>query len=381
MCCKGMSIKQKLVTNLKNIPGAKTKRKLVVIYVDDYGSVRVKNKEAYDNLLKAGLAVDKTRYGYDTLCTTEDLQMLFEVLTSVKDSNGRYAVFTPFANIANPDFDKIREAGCRQYYREPFTHTMERLGSAYDGAYDLWKQGITEGIFRPEYHGTEHVSVWKLMKALREKHRSTMVSFDNDSVASPFFPDEPRIANATAVFDIVKASDNEPLKEDIRVGLDLFEKLLGYRASQFTPGAGIYSPSLHSCLKECGITGIHVNRNKAYPLGDGVYSKQFLYLGKRNNMGQYYIVRNCPFEPFADNRARNSSAVSVCLDNIDAAFRWHAPAMISTHRVNFAGAIEPTHRNQSLNDLRELLTEIVKRWPDAEFVSGADMLNVLFKGK
>ena len=161
----------------------------------------------------------------------------------------------------------------------------------------------------------------------------------------------------------------------------MFERLLGYRATQFTPGAGIYSPSLHPCLGECGITSIHVNRSKAYPLGDGVYSKQFLYLGKRNDVGQYYIVRNCPFEPFADNRARNSSAVSVCLDNIDAAFRWHSPAMISTHRVNFAGAIESTHRNQSLNDLRELLTEIVKRWPDAEFVSGADMLNVLFKGK
>ena len=217
------------------------------------------------------------------------------------------------------------------------------------------------------------------MKALREKHRSTMVSFENDSVASPFFPDEPRIANATAVFDIVKASDNEPLKDDIRVGLDMFERLLGYRATQFTPGAGIYSPSLHPCLGECGITSIHVNRSKAYPLGDGVYSKQFLYLGKRNNVGQCYIVRNCPFEPFADNRARNSSVVSVCLDNIDAAFRWHSPAMISTHRVNFAGAIESTHRNQSLNDLRELLTEIVKRWPDAEFVSGNDMMNILLQ--
>lgn len=40
-----MSIKQTLVTNLKNIPGAKTKRKLVVIYVDDYGSIRVKTKK------------------------------------------------------------------------------------------------------------------------------------------------------------------------------------------------------------------------------------------------------------------------------------------------------------------------------------------------
>lgn len=373
-----MSIKQTLVTNLKNFPGTKTRRKLVVIYVDDYGSIRVKNKEAYDRLLKAGLAVDKTRYGYDTLCTREDLQMLFDVLTSVRDKNGHHAVFTPFANIANPDFDKIRESGYQEYYREPFTRTMERLGSQYDDAYRLWKQGIAEGIFRPEYHGTEHVSVWKLMKALREGHRSTTVSFDNDSVASPCFPDEPKIDYVTAVFDILKASDNEPLKEDIRVGLNMFEELLGYRATQFTPGGGIYSPSLHSYLKECGINDIHVNRNMAYPLGDGAYSKQFLYLGKKNEAGQRYIVRNCPFEPFGNNSKRNPTVVDNCLRNIESAFRWHAPAMISTHRVNFAGAIEPTHRDQSVKDLQILLREIVKRWPDAEFVSGADMAKIIF---
>ena len=83
----------------------------LLVYVDDYGSIRVRDKQAYNNLLKAGLAVDKTRYGYDTLCTTEDLQMLFEVLTSVKDKNGHHAVFTPFANIANPDFERIKNSG------------------------------------------------------------------------------------------------------------------------------------------------------------------------------------------------------------------------------------------------------------------------------
>lgn len=374
-----MNLKQSLLTNLKNIPGTCTKRKLAVIYVDDYGSIRVRDKEAYDNLLKAGIAVDKTRYGYDTLCTTEDLHMLFEVLTSVKDKNGHYACFTPFANIANPDFEKIKKSGFQQYYREPFTKTMERLGSAYGGAYDLWKQGITAGIFRPEYHGTEHISVWRLMKALQEGHKSTLLSFENGSVASPFFKDEPVIKHATAVFDIIKASDNEPLKEDIKVGLDMFEELLGYRAIQFTPGAGIYSPSLHGCLKENGIKDIHVNRNMAYPLGDGQYSKHFLYLGKRNEAGQHYIVRNCPFEPFTDNRSRNANAADNCLKNIEAAFRWHKPAIISTHRVNFTGAIESKHRNQSLKDLRYLLYEIVKRWPDAEFVNGSELDNILWK--
>ena len=374
-----MNIKQKIITNLKNLPGTKTKRKLVVIYVDDYGSIRVRDKQAYNNLLEAGLAVDKTRYGYDTLCTTEDLQMLFDVLTSVKDKNGHYAVFTPFANIADPDFERIKNSGFQQYYREPFTETMKRLGSAYDGAYQLWKQGIASGIFCPEYHGTEHISVWKFMKALQEGHKSTVLSFENESVASPFFPDEPKIDHATAVFDIVKASDNDSLKTDIKVGLDMFEELLGYRAVQFTPGAAIYSPLLHESLLQNGIRSIHVQRYKAYPLGDGKYEKTFLYTGKTNEVGQRYIVRNCVFEPFLDDRTHNLNAVNNCLWNIDAAFRMHAPAMVSTHRVNFAGAIESIHRDESLRMLNELLHEIVKRWPDVEFVSGATLDKILFE--
>ena len=373
-----MNIKQTIISNLKNLPGTKTKRKLVVIYVDDYGSIRVRDKQAYNNLLKAGLAVDKTRYGYDTLCTTEDLQMLFDVLTSVKDKNGHHAVFTPFANIANPDFERIKNSGFQQYYREPFTETMKRLGSAYDGAYQLWKQGIASGIFRPEYHGTEHISVWKFMKALQEGHKSTVLSFENESVASPFFPDEPKIDHDTAVFDIVKASDNDSLKTDIKVGLDMFEELLGYRAVQFTPGAAIYSPLLHDSLLQNGIKSIHVQRYKAYPLGDGKYEKSFLYTGKTNEVGQRYIVRNCVFEPFLDDRTHNLNAVNNCLLNIDAAFRMHAPAMVSTHRVNFAGAIESIHRDESLRMLNELLHEIVKRWPDVEFVSGATLDKILF---
>lgn len=374
-----MDVKRTLLTNLKNVLGRKTSRKLVVIYVDDYGSLRVRDKEVYQKLLKAGIPVDKTRYGYDTLCTTEDLQKLFDVLTSVKDVNGHFACLTPFVNIANPDFTRIRESKFRQYFREPFTATMSRLGSAYIGAYELWKQGINAGIFHPEYHGTEHICVWKLMKALQEGHKSTLLSFDNESVCMPSFPDESPIEHYTAVFDIIHAPDNEPLKDDIKVGLKMFQELLGYCSTQFTPGAGIYSPSLHETLLENGINSIHVNRRKAYPLGDGKYSRQFIYNGKKNEQGQYYIIRNCPFEPFFDNRNRNYNAIAVCLDNIASAFRWHTPALVSTHRVNFAGAIETTHRDVSLNDLSVLLKEIVKRWPDVEFVCGSKMAEIVFE--
>ena len=374
-----MSVKGILETNIKNIIGRKTNRKLVVIYADDYGSIRVRDKNAYERLLKAGIAVDKTRYGYDTVCTAEDLHKLFDVLTSVTDLNGHHACFTPFANIANPDFEKIRISGFREYYREPFTATMDRLGTAYAGAYDLWRQGIAEGIFIPEYHGTEHINVRRFMSALQNGHKSTMLAFENESVCVPHLPGESPVSNDTAVFDIEHTSDNEPLMEDIKVGLTMFERFLGYRSCQFTPGAGIYSPLLHKTLSENGIKSIHVNRWKAYPLGDGVYSRKFLYTGKKNEVGQYYIVRNCPFEPFFDNMSRNNNAVATCLENIATAFRWHAPALVSTHRVNFAGAIESSHREESLTQLSILLHEIIKLWPDAEFVSGRDMANALFE--
>ena len=57
----------------------------------------------------------------------------------------------------------------------------------------------------------------------------------------------------------------------------------------------------------------------------------------------------------------------------------HAPAMVSTHRVNFAGAIESIHRDESLRMLNELLHEIVKRWPDVEFVSGGQLSELLWE--
>ena len=373
-----MSIKADISRLVKNLPGKKTRRRIVCIYIDDYGSIRVKDKKAYQTLKDAGIPMDSSRYAkFDTLASTEDLQMMFEVLTSVKDSQGHHACLTPFANIANPDFDKIRESGFAKYFREPFTETLKRYGSTHEGSYELWKQGIDEHLFHPEYHGTEHVNVLRFMQALQRGHKTTRLAFDNESVAVPILPGDESLKHDTTTFFIENAAENEALKEDIKVGMRLFEDLLGYRSRQFTPGAGIYSPALHGVLKDEGLEYINVNRYTAYPMGDGRYVKHFLSNGKSNEVGQKYVVRNCVFEPYLDNCQRNNSAVAGCLKNIEASFRMHAPAIISTHRVNFVGSLESAHRDNSLQQLKELLTEIVKRWPDVEFMDGTQMCDAV----
>ena len=361
--------------NIKNIPGKKSQRKIVVFSVDDYGSLRVKNRESYQLLKTAGIPMDNGRFSrYDTLADQEDLVLLFEILNSVKDSLNHAACFTAFANVANPDFEKIKESGFNTYHRELFTKTLNRYGDDYKGVFELWKQGIAENIFYPAYHGTEHINVKRFMEALQTGHKSVSLAFVYESVCVPAFPDEKAIQHATTTFYIEKAEENEFLIKDIEIGTQMFEDLFGFRSKSFTPGAGIYSPLLNKTFAENGIKYIHVNRYQAYPLGDGKFSKKFLYNGKSNEFGQKYIVRNCVFEPDGKD---NLQAANRCLDDIEAAFRRGAPANISSHRVNFVGRFDTEYRDNSLKQLKFLLNEIVKRWPEVEFMNADEMADAV----
>ena len=103
-----MSIKQQLSNHIKNIPGWRTKRKLLVFSIDDYGNVRLDSKKARENLNRAGMKVKSRFDAFDALETREDLEMLFEVLNNVKDRTGHPAVFTPFALPCNINFERMK---------------------------------------------------------------------------------------------------------------------------------------------------------------------------------------------------------------------------------------------------------------------------------
>lgn len=363
----------------KNLIGTKNNRKLVAFFVDDYGSIRTKNKAAYEQFVKAGIEFSQANFSfsnYDTLADRDDLLLLFEVLRSAKDKNGSFGCFTPFSIVANPDFEKIRESGFSQYHREPFNKTLQKYGSFYDTVYDLWLEGIKENIFHPVYHGTEHLNVKRFMNALKTGHKSTQLAFDNESICIPVYRDEIPVVNPTANFDLDSLEENEHLKDDIVTGLKMFCELFGYQTKVYTPGAARYHPDLHRVLYENGIHYISANRTQLTPLGNGKYKKKIYYNGQRTKEGQYFIVRNGVFEPHGKTGTREADN---CLKDIEAAFRWSAPAVISSHRVNFVGHFDKSWRDNSVKQLKYLLEQITKRWPDAEFVNGDDLGDILFR--
>ena len=122
-----MNLKQAIFHNLVNIPGWHTRRKIVVLESDDWGSIRMPSKEVFNKLKFEGFHPESDPYlKYDSLASENDLFELFEVLSSVKDKNGNTAIITANTVMANPDFKKIRESGFNTYFYEPFTETLKR---------------------------------------------------------------------------------------------------------------------------------------------------------------------------------------------------------------------------------------------------------------
>lgn len=361
----------KLKLNLKNIPGWRTDRKIVVFESDDWGSNTIASAEHYERLLKQGIPVDRSAYNrYDTIERSADLEALFEVLNSVKDKNGNSAVFTPFVNLANPDFDQIKESGYKEYYYESFDKTLETYGEKKQ-VLELYKQGIDEGIFKPQFHGREHLAVplWmeylqkdegKIRNAFKERFYSFPAKNLN-SIARAFRP----------AFYFESEQDLPFLKTSIREGANLFKQLFGYNATVFDPPNGVFPSVLEKDLLDSGIHTIVTNRFRPEPTGNGQIDKKYYSFGQLNDIGQSYYIRNCQFEPY-DNRS-----IEHCISMIRAAFRWGKPAIICTHRVNFNGGISKSNRDKGLKELKELLHSMLEIWPDIEFHSSGEFARIL----
>lgn len=366
-------ILQNILRNLKNIPGWRTNRKIVVIECDDWGGIRMPTKNVYDNLLRKGLRVATGWFNmYDTLETENDLEYLFDALSSVRDTDGNFAVMTAVTNVANPDFDKIRSSGFSEYHYEPFTKTLKRYYPGED-VFKLWREGMTAGIFVPELHGREHISVQLWLEKLREGDKDLLIAFDQ-GFTSLDIQGVPLPAKEFRAEFFFTSEDQKPfLLNSIKEGVSLFREIFGYLPRIFVPGNGIFHTEFESVVATSGVKFLYVDRSLRYPAGKGELKNRHLISGRQGPCGITYYSRNCAFE-----RADSSyKGIDVTLKQVASAFRWGKPANISTHRVNFAGGIEQANREKGLTELKKLLKAIVQKWPEVEFMSSGDALEYM----
>lgn len=355
-----------LKTNLK---GAKISSKVIVFESDDWGAIRTPGKDVLDHLERKGFDIKGSLYKADALASKEDLEDLFSLLLKFKGSDGGPAKFTANAIMANPDFDKIKASDYREYHFEPFYETFQKYPQ-HENNLDIWKQGIKEGVFFPQFHGREHLNVKRWLKSLQENNPKLKEAFDWGTTFSG-----KEDYSFMEAYDWDEVGDVSHHKEIISEGLSMFKKTFGFHSKSFIAPCYNWDPGIEETLAQNKISWIQGLPHQYAPTGKfGNYKLIPHSFGSKNQFGQFYNVRNCIFEPSTNP---NLDWTDKVLGRIQAAFNLKKPAVICTHRINFVGFIDPKNKYIGLKQLERLLSQINKNWPEAKFITTDELENYL----
>ncbi|TCP58777.1 hypothetical protein EV663_11743 [Rhodovulum bhavnagarense] len=360
----------------RNLGGWRTRRKILVIESDDWGSIRMPSRQVYERCLKAGYPVDRTWYErYDSLLSEDDLELLFDVLSSFRDAEGRHPMITANVIVGNPDFEAIKETDFQTYQYELITETFQRYPK-HHRCWSLWQEGQRTGVLMPQFHGREHLNVAMFMSALRDGNPDMKFAFDNRMPGCiPKGPKRgPNLYVETTRFR--SRDEKAAVLAATLEGLDLFEQLFGFRSRTFIPTNYVWSSDFDKAVREAGIEGYQGLRVMKAQQVDGTTHSVQRRLGGRNSLGQTYLTRNAFFEPSL-SQAPRMDVVDQCLRDIRAAFRMGKPAIISIHRINFCGFVDEKNRDENLKALRELLQSIIEKYSDVEFFSSDGLVDVV----
>jgi hypothetical protein len=229
-------------------------------------------------------------------------------------------------------------------------------------------------IFHPQFHGREHINVDQWMKALQKNDMNIMEAFNNNMIS---ISSEPLGMTFGYMEELDYYSNQE--KENkipvIRDGLELFEKIFGYGSKSFMGCCFVWDDEMERTLNEKGVKYIQGIVRQLKPSIENEkhgYKKIYHYTGQKNSMGQIFLVRNAAFEPCMHEP---HDVADTCLQEIGIAFRFHTPAIISAHRFNFIGNINVGNRDRNLLSFKNLLNNIIRKWPDIEFMFSDELGN------
>ena len=369
-----INLKDSIRKHVLNIPGKRLKRKFIVFESDDWGSERIPSKEALHLLTATGSSVKSNPFNFlDSLETEEDLSALFDTLYTFKDTNGNHPSITANSVTANPDFVKIKESCFQEYHYESIIESY-RKKKGCKNSFSILREGMETGVFRPQFHGREHLNVSHWLKALQNGDTILREAFDIGIYGIDLMETTAFRNNFMAAFDSNSEQEISELENIIKEGILMFRNIFGYQSKSFIAPCYIWHPSLETLLHDNGIKYIQGLPIQYSPEIGKPYRKIYHYQGERNRMAQFYFVRNCFFEPALNS---NFNWVDDCLKRIKIIFFWGKPAIIGTHRINFIGALDEKNRTRSLKYLTILLSLILKIWPDVEFIT-TDKLGDLY---
>lgn len=355
-----------------NLRGWKTQRKLLIIESDDWGAIRMPNRKTWERLMSAGIRVDRSPYdSLDCLENRDDFQALMNVIDSHRDTNGQPATFTFNTVMGNPDFEAIERDGFERFHHQHLFDSYRHFHG--EELQPEWRKAIAGNLIQPQFHAREHLNVPLWLHDLQSGHVEARLAFSEGFYGLTTRTGSKRQMNYLAAFWPESPSELDSTLERLRDGLSMFHETFGFDSTTFIACNYILPDAAQPLLKAAGVRLLQGQRGQFVPTthrSGGRIHRAFT--GQHTKAGLLRTVRNVMFEPFESD---SIDWVDTALGQISQSFALHRPAIISSHRVNYVGSLNRSHRDRCLRLLNALLSRIRRRWPQVEFISSDQLLN------
>ena len=335
-------------------------RPLVLLQSDDWGRVGVRDREGWDELHAAGLALGQHPYDYYSLETADDVAAIHEVLTSHRDSEGRTPRLVMNFCVANLDFERIAQSEFQSLFLQ---HMSQGPPGKWNrpGLLEAYRQGIAAGVFYPALHGATH-----FCRAAMERH----LNHDSDRgrlLRTLWQAETPYIHWRTPWIGF-EYWDRERTPEFLPASIQ--HELVREAAARFVewfrvqplsacaPGYRAHAHT-HRAWSGCGIRVAQNGPSLTPPHFDG--------------SGLLHTYRTLEIEPALDPRP---DALERCLQRAAYCFDRGLPAIVSLHSINFHSTLKD-FRSTTLRLLDQFLAALEHTYRDLVYLHDLELHDML----
>ncbi len=302
----------------------------VVLQSDDWGLCAwVPDDRAHRVLadLPAFRSEAGLRYGRSTLEHAVDVRALAGTLSAVRGADGLPAVLQANTIVANPDPVRLvpPEFACAAL---PLTvHPAQPARWERPGLWEAVREAEADGVWWAELHGLHHLPAQAWLTALRRGEDDARRAFEHGSpvcraveASGEYAADEPRPVRAA----------------DLREAVAHFERLFGRPPTSFCPPDYRFDDWFEQEAAAAGLTTLQGR----FERHGQPFARQRRWLARWRPLevagGRFHLPPRIAFEPRGEAAPAGPVGLAAVLARVRAAWRRGRPAIVSTHRLNYA---------------------------------------------
>jgi hypothetical protein len=347
-------------------------RPIVVLQSDDWGRVGVRDRAGWDELRESGINLGERNYDFYSLETAEDLEESISVLNRHRDSTGRPACLGMNFITANIDFAKVKADNFQQIHLRPLTEGLPD-GWNRPGLFEVYKKGISAGVFSPALHGTTHFCRPAAERRLSDRG-------DQGNLLRTLWKAGVPYIHWRMPWIGFEYSDPGKNGREVFLGSEFQEEMIACAVKTFTE---LFAATPRSACAP----GYRANKNTHHAWAN--HGIQVAQNGPGSSLPPHFVTNNSnallnpilhlhrtmDFEP----SAAPEFSIDQCLRLAESSFARGIPAIVSVHSINFHSTLRD-FRSRTLRLLDQFLTALESKYTDLLYVRDQDLYDLVNQG-